>query len=76
MFISKKEKEKIYTQISFLKDLIEYLSERVFQLEGWIPVQAKEPIQKSTAYKWVKEFQTPQPKKRGRPVGSKNKVKK
>ena len=76
MFISKKEKEKIFSQIQFLKDLIEYLSDRVVQLEGWIPVQAKEPMQKNTAYKWVKEFETPAPKKRGRPFGSKNKVKK
>jgi len=75
MFISKKEKEKIYTQISFLKDLIEYLSERVFQLEGWIPVGKGELDKNSNAYKWVKEFETPAPKKRGRPVGSKNKRK-
>jgi hypothetical protein len=61
MFISKKEKEKIYKHIQFLKDLIEYLSERVFQLEG------KKLSQE------IKDF--PPPKKRGRPVGSKNKEK-
>ena len=76
VFISKKEKEKIYTQIQFLKDLIEYLSERVFQLEGWIPVGKGELDKNSNAYKWVKAFENPEPKKRGRPFGSKNKEKK
>lgn len=76
MFISHSEKVTMKEEIAELKKLVKELSGRVFQLEGWLPVQAKQPIQKNTAYKWVKEFENPEPKKRGRPVGSKNKVKK
>ena len=76
MFISKVEKNTMFAELHDLRQTVKDLSARVFQLEGWIPVQAKEPMKKSTAYKWVKEFETPAPKKRGRPFGSKNKVKK
>lgn len=76
MFISQKEKEQINRDIRILRDQIHALSARVFQLEGWIPVGKGELSKNSNAYKWVKEFETPAPKKRGRPFGSKNKEKK
>lgn len=76
MFISNDEKNLIHAEIRYLKETVQALSARLFQLEGWVPVKAKEPVAKKTAYKWVKKDETPAPKKRGRPAGSKNKVSK
>ena len=76
MFISKKEKALLLADVVYLRSTIQDLSYRIFQLEGWIPVGKGELDKNSNAYKWVKEFETPAPKKRGRPVGSKNKEKK
>ena len=76
MFISKKEKEKMLADIEHLQSIVNGLSARLFQLEGWVPVGKEKLDQNSNAYKWVKAFENPEPKKRGRPVGSKNKEKK
>jgi len=73
MFISRKEKAQLLADIDYLRTIVQDLSKRVFQLEGWIPVGKGELPKNSNAYKWVKEH--PTPKKRGRPVGSKNKEK-
>ena len=75
MFISKKEKALMMADIAFLRKIVQELSGRIFQLEGWIPVGKGKLNKNSNAYKWVKEFETPPSKKRGRPVGSKNKEK-
>lgn len=76
MFITAKEKATLQADVAYLRKIVNELSERVFQLEGWIPVGKGELDKNSNAYKWVKEFETPAPKKRGRPFGSKNKEKK
>ena len=75
MFISKKEKEKMLADIEHLQSIVNGLSASLFQLEVWVPVGKEKLDQNSNAYKWVKAFENPEPKKRGRPVGSKNKEK-
>jgi hypothetical protein len=75
VFISKKEKEKMFADIEHLQSIVNGLSARLFQLEGWVPVGKEKLDQNSNAYKWVKAFENPELKKRGRPVGSKNKEK-
>jgi hypothetical protein len=75
VFISKKEKAKLIADIVYLRSTIQDLSYRIFQLEGWIPVGKGDIVKNNNAYKWVKAFENPEPKKRGRPVGSKNKEK-
>jgi len=82
MFISNEEKTQIFNNIKFLLEEISALRGRIAKLEGWEPAK-KKPTAKSI-YKWasdksVKAPKTksvvtfPVPKKRGRPVGSKNK---
>ena len=75
MFISKKEKALLLADVVYLRSTIQDLSYRIFQLEGWIPVGKADLDKNNNAYKWVKAFENPEPKKRGRPVGSKNKEK-
>jgi len=83
MFISNEEKAQIFNNIKFLLEEISALRGRIAKLEGWEPVKKEKPTAKSV-YKWasdkaVKAPKTksvvtfPVPKKRGRPVGSKNK---
>lgn len=74
MFITAKEKATLQADVAYLRKIVNELSGRIFQLEGWLPVQVKEPMKKGSEYKWVKEFEVLAPKKRGRPFGSKNKV--
>ena len=74
MFISKKEKKFMQYQIAVLNDLVNELTAQVRQLQGWEPlVKGEKSSPSSNLYKWAKEH--PTPKKRGRPVGSKNKEK-
>jgi len=76
MFIDRWEKARLKDQVATLEIQVENLMKRVLQLEGWIPVGKGKLEKNSTAYKWVREYETSTPKKRGRPVGSKNKEKK
>lgn len=75
MFISKKEKEAIVNNIKFLIDEVQALKTKVARLEGWKSVSNNTPPKNE--YKWMKEHPFPASKpvvkKRGRPVGSKNK---
>jgi hypothetical protein len=76
MFISAKEKAYLRADVDYLREIIKDLTQRVMQLEGWIPVQANDPTSPDHVFKWVREFNPKTtPKKRGRPVGSKNKGK-
>ena len=82
MFISKVEKNRIENNIKFLIEEIASLKLKVAKLEGWETVKVKD----KPLYKWMatggtinapkKSTQKPViAKKRGRPVGSKNKAK-
>jgi hypothetical protein len=75
MFIDRWEKARLKDQVATLEMQVADLMERVLQLEGWIPVGKGELEKNSPAYKWVREYEISTPKKRGRPVGSKNKEK-
>ena len=75
MFISKKEKTKMLKDIKLLNDAIIDLIGRVMKLEGWERTKTTEKFNvKGNLYKWAKDHPQ-EPKKRGRPVGSKNKEK-
>jgi len=76
MFIDRWEKAQLKDQVATLEMQVADLMQRVLQLEGWIPVGKGDLDKNNNAYKWVKAFENPEPKKRGRPVGSKNKEKK
>ena len=73
MFISKKEKNKMLKDIQLLNEAIIDLIGRVMKLEGWAPVKKDELFSPEFDYVF-KDLINP-PKKRGRPVGSKNKEK-
>jgi len=86
MFISSMDKARILDNIAFLIDEVQALKTKVAKLEGWKPEEKKLSSTKNI-YKWAKDHSLdapktksvvtfPVPKKRGRPVGSKNKVKK
>ena len=82
MFISKTDKNRIESNLKFLIEEMAVLRLQISKLEGWETVKVKD----KPLYKWMKSSGTinvpkgeatvsfPAPKKRGRPVGSKNKV--
>ena len=82
MFISKTDKNRIESNLKFLIEEMAVLRLQISKLEGWETVKVKD----KPLYKWMKNSGTinvpegeatvtfPVPKKRGRPVGSKNKV--
>lgn len=69
MFISTTEKNRIENNLKFLIEEVAYLRNRIRTIEGWDAVDAKKEI------KPAKKKLILTPKKRGRPVGSKNKPK-
>ena len=75
MFISNSEKKRIENNIKFLIEEVAQLRIKINTLEGWERTKTTEKFNVSgNLYKWAKDHPQ-ESKKRGRPVGSKNKVK-